>query len=299
MADKKLKVVYCMGSGRSGSTLFGILLSKNTEAFSGGELTGLTDLITGRDTCACEKDLQTCEFWSEVWTELRKTWSEEEIYDRARHAGSLERTRSLKAWRRVKSTSRDDVAERNRYYEFMKVFYGALQKVSGKDTIIDISKNPLRAYLLTQSNFIDLRIIHLTRDPRGVAWSLNKTKNQAKHYPVWRTALFWMIINRQSDMVRKNNKHSVWLRYEDLLKEPDTFLEKVREVAGIDITKITMALKTEIPNEELHMVAGNKLRKESRIRLKLDTQWIENMPASKKLIVKLLAYPWLRKYGYK
>jgi hypothetical protein len=87
--------------------------------------------------------------------------------------------------------------------------YEAIEKVSGKEVIVDSSKNPVRAFALTQIKDIDLRLVHLVRDVRGVVCSVMKphrkdpskgVQKDLEPIPLWRAALMWRVINHLSEM---------------------------------------------------------------------------------------------------
>ena len=49
--------------------------------------------------------------------------------------------------------------------------YRGIQDVTSAELIVDTSKPPSFGYVLQHLEGIDLRIVHVVRDPRGVAYS--------------------------------------------------------------------------------------------------------------------------------
>ena len=147
---------------------------------------------------------------------------------------------------------------------------------------------------------IDLRLIHLVRDGRGVAWSLNKfTKASIKQRSVRRTALFWLIVNKQSNFVRKRAVNSCVIRYEDLINEPEKTLRQIGEMAEINPEPVIERLNQDLAPVASHIMAGNKLRRNKSIRLKLNLEWQENLGSKKENQFMRIAGNTMRSFGYK
>ena len=109
--------------------------------------------------------------------------------------------------------------------------FEAILSQSGKKTIVDSSKLPGRAMALALVPEIDLRVIHVVRDGRGVAWSLAKAyqrevksglQREIKPKSVSRTALRWTMVNLETEyLFRKLGPEKVMrLRYEDFVSNP-------------------------------------------------------------------------------
>jgi hypothetical protein len=180
-------------------------------------------------------------------------------------------------------------------YELLK----SMQKISGKSVIVDISKNPLRAYALHKHPLIDLKLIHLVRDGRGVAWSLHKfTKAEVQQKQVWRTALFWVIVNRLSNFVRRKAKNSGLIIYENFVKFPERTTKEISEIVDVDLQPILKIINSDVAPKDSHVMAGNKLRKAKSITLKLDTEWREKMDIKKQKVFLRIAGRSMSNYGY-
>ena len=71
MDDSKIKVIYIAGEGRSGSTLLERMLGQINDIVSVGELRFFWNQgSVGSQLCGCEKPLNECEFWSEVFAPI-------------------------------------------------------------------------------------------------------------------------------------------------------------------------------------------------------------------------------------
>ena len=83
------KVLYIMGTARSGSTILEILLSKGKGVFGAGELTSLIqDGFIENKQCSCGSSCADCDVWGRVseilkldkqeleeWAVLQKKWT--------------------------------------------------------------------------------------------------------------------------------------------------------------------------------------------------------------------------------
>src|SRR5687768_12088508 len=65
-------------------------------------------------------------------------------------------------------------ADMERYTEVLSKLYRAIGEVAGARVVIDASKHASTAFLLRRVPAIDLRVVHLVRDSRGVAYSWTK-----------------------------------------------------------------------------------------------------------------------------
>ena len=77
--------------------------------------------------------------------------------------------------------------------------YAAAATVSGASVLVDSSKHAALAYCLRFAPSIDLRVVHVVRDSRGVAYSWTKTVTRPEtdgleemtRYSPSRSALLW------------------------------------------------------------------------------------------------------------
>ena len=60
------------------------------------------------------------------------------------------------------------------YDQQVRALFQAIRAVSGKRVVEDTTKTPSRALVLSMISGVDVRILHLVRDGRGVAWSMEK-----------------------------------------------------------------------------------------------------------------------------
>ncbi len=295
-------VLYVAGAGRSGSTLLEMILGNLPDFFSIGEARYFWEYWHEADRlCGCGQPLQTCEFWSRV--RARLAVDETQVAQMAQWANQYDRTRHLPL-----------IAGRNgRFWPPLFVtatdaLYRAIQAESGAKWIVDSSKVPSHLYLLTQIPNLDLRILHLVRDGRAVAYSWNKRQKKESGSQNQQTMpgksllkalIVWMIENWFAQLPAAQATYYTKLRYEDLVHAPATQLKQALSQlgwAGIDVTYLNEPSFFVHPT---HSVGGNPLRfAHKEIHIRADRVWQEQMPLWQRVSLGLFALPMLRRYGY-
>lgn len=307
MTSKPPKIIYICGSGRSGSTVLDIILSNQEDSFGVGELNYLHRFINSKsEFCACGSLYESCSFWPDVLKEWKKrTKNENALEDLQAKQNMFERFKTLPLgfWHFIKK-SPDYLS----YLKLNEDLYASIAHIAKKDTLIDSSKNPLRAFYLSSSKNLDINTIHLIRDGRGVAYSLSKAyekdikkgvQTSLAPKPVWRTALFWCITNLFSHFVSLfKNQNYTRLYYEDFIENAPRVLSKIGKISNLSYTKVIDKLNHDKPFKAGHTVAGNRLRMKGSVKLKSSDDWRESFPKSKRLVFSIIAFPFLIFYGY-
>lgn len=295
--QEKVKVVYCMGSGRSGSTLLGILLNLHSDVVSPGEISNVGRFRRGKRPCSCGNNVHTCSYWSSIMENWEKLNTHESVNRTIEKGLKIENFKSPRAWFKIIFNYPFQTQYFENYLQGKYNFFKAIKEESGKDIVVDISKNPLRAYVLSKHPDIDLRIIHLVRDGRGVSYSIMKKSNR-KQKPFWRAALYWVVINRISNFICKKTKNSGLIRYEDLITQPNETLNEISNIIDVNLQTVMEKAELNLAQDESHIMAGNILRKSKSIKLKLDTEWQQKMNPKQLKSFRIMARNTLKKYGY-
>jgi hypothetical protein len=299
-SNNKIKIIYCMGSGRSGSTLLGIILGNHPKIVNVGELYTVHRIRESNFKCSCGERVEDCDFWAPVMNKWRSQCGESSVNRTLDKIKSIENFRSPLAWLKAIFYNSKRSVYYNEYLENIYAFYKIILEKSDKKAVVDISKNPLRAFVLMKHPNIDLRLIHLVRDGRAVAYSLHKSaKRGTTQRPVWRTALFWIIVNRQSNYVSKRVKNSTLIRYKDLVTKPEITMHKIAQMVDIDPKPLVEVINGQLAKEDSHIMEGNRIRKEKSIKLKLDTEWQEKLDPKEQRVFSKLAKKTLSNYGYR
>lgn len=287
-----LRVLYLMGHSRSGSTILNNLLGCHQQVVAVGELANLVERGWNKHLpCSCGEPGDLCPFWREVQQHWNELAGEEDLPRYARLQRRFERIRSIPLV--LYSLYRCDPLFKE-YVRSTILLFTAVARVAGRDVVVDASKNPVRALALSRAPEIDLTTVHLIRDARGVAWSFNRSSQ-----PVAKTALFWIAFTLVSSFVRKFSRKSLLLRYEDLARFPGTALGRIQPFVGLSYDHVSAFVKAGGKIPSVHCIAGNRLRKQGPLQLRLDEEWRLALPPRDKILVWLLAGWLLRYFGYR
>lgn len=309
--EPPVRVLYVMGAGRSGSTVLDTVLGNHPQVESVGELSNLVcSGWAGLEYCACGEMGNRCPYW----TQIRKEWIARTGNEDT--AGYLDLQRAFEGGRWYPAELlRAPHANRLKrrfltYAEQTAALYRAIRHVSGKPVVVDSSKLPFRALALSRVAGVDLRVIHLVRDGRGVAASLKRAyrKNEKQGIqhdiaarPAWRTAAFWTVVNLQSEWVMRSLPVGAGMRlnYEHFVTDPGEALELIGHLIGRDFTGLARQMAAGHFLQTGHTVAGNRLRMSGSIRLALDEKWKQTLTPAEKRMFGLIGGPLLRRYGYR
>lgn len=301
MNKEKIKVVYFAGSGRSGSTILNIILGNHPQIFGGGELQNMRSVYNATKVCSCQAHMVNCKFWSAVMNDWISKVGADDMNTALIKWHKFEGVFSVKAWLRMYFGIGEGSKEYKEYMDSTSEFYRTIQRHSGKGMVVDISKNPLRALALEKNPDIDLRMVHLVRDGRAVAWSLKKNaKQQNRKRPTWRAAMFWIVINRLTNLVRGKVEHNTVIKYEDFIKKPGEVLNQIGLMSDIDFSSIVNKIGENDDFEIKHVMAGNAIRKASTIKFQTtdSDSWKKKLNPSGRKFFKMLAYNSLKGHNY-
>ena len=306
-----LNLLAVVGTTRSGSTLLDMLLGDHPAVFSGGELRTIWEqgYLRGQ-LCSCGEPIQRCEFWSEV---MAKAFGSAGHPDPAPHqVAEWQRTtlRQRHTRRIARSVATDpNLAENPKlrdYRQTLLQLYQAIAAVSGRTWIVDSSKLGSDVALVGPVPALHTRVIHLTRDPRGVVHSWSR--GPATSVSPWsvkasqgtgQSTLGWLRLNASAEIaLRSFDRGRVSrLRYEDFAADPFVELSRLSTELGVPVNEnriadesVTLALN--------HLVGGNSVRFRREVTIRPDDQWVSAMPRSTKLLIGVATSPLLLKYGY-
>jgi hypothetical protein len=182
--------------------------------------------------------------------------------------------------------------------------YTAVQEVSGAAVIVDSSKSPSYAHLLSRTPGVQVHLVHLVRDCRGVAYSrLRRNARGELHWRsenllVARTALEWGAVNVLSHLLKSRLPYTL-VRYEDFVNDPEHTLRRIVSDAGQPTPNLSFVNRSSVLVGADHIVSGNQMRFESGwISVKADEEWRHKLARRHLWILNAIAWPWLARYGY-
>ena len=303
-----LRIVYIVGAGRSGSTVLDTILGNHPQAFSVGELSNLHRCAwVNNEFCACGEPAGDCGFWNEVRGRWLGSTPGASIESYLVLRDRFERFGSSALWR-TEAASLYRSPSARRYLEQTGTLLESIAAVSGRRVIIDSSKTPLRARWLARLPGIDLRLVHLVRDSRAVAWSRKKALKRNERVgvqhdlaarPAWYSVVYWTVSNLLAARLRRGvRERGVLVRYEDFVSEPSRELLRIGEACGLDCGPLAEALEAGDSFSVGHTVAGNRLRMGGAVRLKADWDWIERLDESDRRTCWRLSGWLMKQYDY-
>ena len=304
-----MKVIYIVGVGRSGSTLLERMLGAIPGFVNAGEVNALFSRVAEQDhKCGCGQPFSECDYWRAVGDAAFGGWGP--ITERmARLQPNVVRQRFVPrlATGVTGAAARRDLDE---YLDAHQRLYQAIASVSGAEVIVDASKSTAQLFALRRIEDLDLRVINLVRDSRGVASSWSKSGIRKPQSPVGeamgtyspqRLAVLWAALQLESSALSVAATHATRLRYEDLVRDPlPTVTTALR---GVGLPPAPGALehigRHSVVLHPSHGVAGSRTRFTSgRIDLKLDDAWRSTLPAPARRVVTAVTLPGLLRYGY-
>jgi hypothetical protein len=298
--DKKIKVLYVAGSGRNGSTLVSGILGQFPGFVSVGEIISIWEAgAPAGGTCGCGKPISKCEFWSGVTKAVFDRLGEKRRENAAVLCKSETRFRNLLKifW----NTRAGLFSKRLKELTIaLDLLYEAVSEHGRGAIIVDASKSPVYAALLNLIPSIELYVVHLVRDPRAVARSRSRPKENLAVLSPAHSALIWLLWNAAvAHLDLFGIKHFQFVRYEDFVESPRSVINSVVDFISGDREWSPFVSGHKVALEATHSVSGNPDRFQlGEIEIAADVRWIEKMRGSDKALVTLLTLPLLRKYGY-
>ena len=307
MSDERVKVLYVVGLGRSGSTILSNSLGQIGGYFSAGELNFIWrhNVIENR-LCGCGRPFRECPVWTKVMGEAYGGMDVVDPREMMRLQASGTRTRHIP----LMLAPRGERALKERLEKLLMNYgrlYDAIASITGSRVVVDSSKEPAHGYAMSMVSGVDFRVVHLIRDPRAAAYSWLKKKPQpdseeiehmVRFSPAKSSAL-WDTWNASAETLwRRTPERYLRLRYEDFVAEPRKSLARILGLVGVT-AELPLAGEREVRLGVSHTVSGNPNRFETgAVELRPDQEWVSSMSRRDRALVTALTLPLLKHYGY-
>ncbi len=299
--------------GRSGSTLLERLLGQLDGVCPAGEVVHLWQRGVREDErCGCGEPFSGCPFWQQVGKTAFAGWDKVDVDRVDRLRASVDRSRFMP----LLSTAASRRAVFPRLEEYTAYYvrtYAAITEVSNSDVVIDSSKHASLAYCLRSCPDLDLRVVHVIRDSRAVAYSWSRivqrpettAETHIATYSAASAAIRWNLQNAALQLLAQLGTPTLHIRYEDLVRDPAAKLREIAAFAGLPESPGLGFLDTDGRGNwwadmgVTHTASGNPMRFTSgRIPIRPDEEWRTAMLASKRRTVTAITLPLLGRYGY-
>jgi len=299
-------VVYLAGSGRSGSTLLERALGEMPGFVNVGELIDLFRRVAPRDErCGCGQPFTNCPFWTQVGAGAFGGWDAgllEVTHQLQRKVARQRHLPRLLAGRHAGKDFRDAISS---YGETYARLYRAIAAQAAARYVVDASKWPVQALALSLAG-IDVRVIHLVRDVRGVAHSLAKPDVARPHATagtdvMWHVgpasaAARWVACQSEADLLRHRGIAVARLRYEDFVRQPRRGITRALGELTIPATASQLAhiAQGRISLGTSHGLSGNPSRfAAGEVTLRVDETWRDAMSRRDRAVVTAIGLPQL------
>ncbi len=304
-----VRVLFIGGLGRSGTTLLERVLGELPTVAPLGEIVHMwrRDVLDD-ERCACGQPFSQCPFWTEVGNRAYGGWANLDVPRVLALQQAVDRTRFIPklAARKLDERTRADVTEYVGHYERV---YAAAAQAAGASVVIDSSKNASLAYNLRWSTGIDLKVLHVVRDARGVAYSWTKQvarpetdgHEEMTRYSPSRSAVLWNAHNTAFALLGRRGIDVRRLRYEELIADPVATTAALAQWLGVPAGPAELAYLSDgkVQLGACHSAAGNPMRfKTGVLELRRDDAWRTELPGGQRRLVGAMTAPWLGRYGY-
>ena len=308
MNSERVKVLYVVGLGRSGSTILSNSLGQIGGYFSAGELNFIWrhNVIENR-LCGCGRPFRECPIWTRVMDEAFGGMDGVDPREMMRLQASGTRTRHIP----LMLTARGEGVLKERLEKLLlnyRRLYEAIGSVTDSRVIVDSSKEPAHGYAMSLVPGIDFRVLHLIRDPRAAAYSWLKKKPQPDseeiehmvRFSPTKSSALWDSWNASAEALwRHTPQEYLRVRYEDFVADPRKSFERILRLVGVT-AELPLAGEREVRLGVSHTVSGNPNRFDTgSVELRPDHEWISRMRPRDRTLVTALTFPLLPHYGYR
>ena len=305
-----VKVLHIVGADRTGSTLLANALGEIDGFFCAGELWRLWEsLVDGRARCGCGAYFTQCEVWSKVLDGLGNDGNS--VVDPAQvFEWQLDIVKRRRIWKLLKSrpSGRSDWPEFDSYANLLSKLYLKIADVAKAKVIVDSTKLPAHAALVSRLDDIVAYPLQVIRDPRAVAYSWRRKKyrpdrmDELPTYGSIRSTVSWLDRNAFSELVRRGPgfRGAGTVRYEDFIDDPWSTLESVTSMIAESGHDLPIVERKTLKLGTNHTVMGNPSRFSGGvIHLDEDDEWKDHQGLGPRFIATSLSAPLLHRYGYK
>lgn len=306
-----MPLAYMIATSFSGSTLLSLLLDSHPDLASVGEVDNSVgeSMRAGRHEefpCSCGEKIRRCPFWTDVQARLAAEGVELDLHDFRTRLGEslpvplrrfvfgaparLHRVRRLRDWLLTA------VPAYRRHVEDVMTRADAIARatldITGKPVFVDASKAAVRAHFLIDRPGLDLRILHLVRDPRGYVKS---ARNRNPDWTAESLAPVWMRVHGSALSIIESlpPDRVLTLRWEDFCRDPKQSLNQVCDFLGVPHFDMLAAV-----NEQPHHVMGNRMRLKPVGAIRYDESWREVLSPEDIAACERIAGPLMERFGY-
>lgn len=325
--NDKVRLVYILAASHSGSTLLAMLLGSHPEICTVGEIkmTSLGDI--DRYRCSCGMQIKQCPFWNGISADMAKYDFSFDITAPGTdiRSGATPYIRKLLSplhrgpfWEMLRDTALAMSATWRSALPQMQVRNLALMKClinrTRKMVIVDSSKIGLRLKYLLKNPGLDIKVVRLVRDGRGVVLTYVDPARfadasdpklraggmggdrESQRLSVAEASREWLRSNEEADALLGGLDPARFtvIRYEDICSDPVKTLSHLFEFIRVDSSNGVPDFRS-----LEHHIVGNGMRLDSTKEIRLDERWRSVLSKSDLDVFNSVAGGMNCRFGYK
>ncbi|MDC3333044.1 sulfotransferase [bacterium] len=277
------KIVYIMGTGRSGTTILEVVLKASEGVDGYGEVTHFPkDGCLNDSQCSCGQLSSACEAWGQVASDIKHSGIKSpELVN-----SNIESHKHFFAtYFGVNNKLQED------YNVLNNMIFERLFRESRGGVLVDSSKYPGRAIALSRTVNSPLHVVAVNRCPYELLSAFQKN-NEGEQLPksYINVFLYYLYVITCMRLASFKFKKFVSVRYEDFVTAPIDALLHIERKLGLDLSGSKIAVENNMVINPGHIVTGNRLRKEKNIIFKVrQREHRSELPVGAKILAKILS----------
>ena len=289
----RLRVIYVAGVSHTGSTLLGHILGDLEETCYLGQIRNTWQRgILENGICTCNARFAECPFWRRVVERLPFAAEQQAEALRGLFREAVRPSLGFPFW----GTEMSQV-NRAAFAAPTEALYAAAGDVAGVRQLVDSSKSSLYAAFLHRLPTIDLRVVHLVRDPRATVYS-HLRRYSFGYGETFKLSLWWLRSNAAIEKLGRTGVPYTRIRYEEFVEDPAASLRHIADTLGLPHSRLPIEGKVARLSKK-HIVSGNRASGEvGAITLRNDAEWRSGLPPRMQAISRATTLPLLHRYGY-
>jgi len=286
LKNKKVKLIYIVGFGYSGTTLLSRVLGTSSNCFTIGELYHLNSVLAGERVGICDSggNIQESVFWRESLRNINiKKLLPEKMTKWEKYIFFL----SILFFRDHKLKRDINIKEEEKFYSNI---FNQARKTKGArvECLVESSKSLKRLVGLSFSKKIDLKIINIVRDGRGIAGSFYKKKER----DIFSGYFHWFLVNwsikKFLKCPRLRRENILELSYDIFSQNPEKFIKIINEKFNVCVSPLHVV--ENINKEKFQAFCGNPMRRKKMKNIFYDQKWKVVLPVHLKIVANIISY---------
>jgi hypothetical protein len=289
----RLRVIYVAGVSHTGSTLLGHVLGDLEETCYLGQIRNTWQRgIVENTLCTCNARFAECPFWGRVVERLPFAAEHQ-----AKAMSGLFREAVRPPFGFPFRGTEMSQVNQAAFAAPTETLYAAAGDVAGVRQLVDSSKSSIYAAFLHSLPTIDLRVVHIVRDPRATAYS-HLRRYSFGYGETFKLSVWWLRSNAAIEKLGRTGVPYTRIRYEDFVEDPAASLSRIVDALGLPRSRLPIEGHVARLSKK-HIVSGNRASGDvGAITLRNDSEWRSGLPPRMQAVARATTLPLLRRYGY-